>query len=313
MNILFNGHKSGLGNNGGTKTIVNSINVINRLSDNKAYVIGKNYYTWNNINHIILQDITRIYDNYFDYIINVSIIDVEQTISINEKTKIPIVWWLRGWEKWVYGEEELIRKIKKFAKYGKILANSSWLVDHVKEKCGVDCVLCFAGVDIDFWQDRYYNLKCEKNKLSYGATIYERHPTKNSNILYFLQDDYVKNKKINFRYINIKDGLNDDALKYYYYSLNGYVAPTELEGFHNSAAEAALCGCLVFCNRKKENGMGDYANELTAERFSSVNELKHKLENPNFDKITKMMEQIIKKVGTREENMKKFINILKGS
>ena len=35
----------------------------------------------------------------------------------------------------------------------KQIVNSSWLIDQLKEKCGVDSVLCFAGLDLDVWGD----------------------------------------------------------------------------------------------------------------------------------------------------------------
>ena len=95
----------------------------------------------------------------------------------------------------------------------------------------------------------------------------------------------------------------------FYNECDIWLAPTELEGWHNCPAEANLCGCLVICNRLDSNGM-DYATEETAMRFTGFDELLACIENPDFSKVEKMKKVLHNKIGNRENNMKKFIDII---
>lgn len=85
---------------------------------------------------------------------------------------------------------------------------------------------------------------------------------------------------------------------------------TKLEGFHNVPAEAALHGCLIVCNRLDSNGMGDYATENTAMRFSTINEAIRCCMNPDYAK-RKLMHKKLKSIGDRFVNMNKFVKLLK--
>ena len=89
-----------------------------------------------------------------------------------------------------------------------------------------------------------------------------------------------------------------------------WFSDTKMEGFHNVPAEAALFNCLIVCNRVNSNGMGDYATEETAERFSSIDEAVRIIKNPDWLKRDKM-KVVLNAIGSREYNMSRFASLIK--
>jgi hypothetical protein len=212
-------------------------------------------------------------------------------------------WWMRGWERWVRGEPWLISKIKKFvASGGKIIVNSPWLIKQLKDKCNVDAKLCYAGLDLDIWEDRN-NIR----KNSIGFLGKRKHVTKRHDLCMELMKRFP-----NKNFFSLEENVNYKELISLYNKCDIWFAPTELEGFHNVPAEANLCGCLVVCNRLDSNGM-DYATDETAMRYSGYDEMLACIENPDFNRVSKMQAVLKEKIGNRFENMKRFIEILEGT
>lgn len=295
MNILFNASVCGLGNNGGTKTIIRCAETLQAMGHNVIIWAEVNKYNWHKTEIKILK-----HGNYFSYIdIEILVssweLPLRNTINLHNKT----YWYCRGWETWVHGEECLINQSKLFVeKGGKIICNSSWLVNKFASY-DISAELCFAGLDLDFWNDEEILTK-KSDRI--GGMIYDRHKTKNSDLI---------RKYCNY-ILSIKSGYNDIKLMTFYKNCDIWLSPTELEGFHNVAAEANLCGCLVVCNRLDSNGMGDYATEETAMRYTGYDELLACLENPDFSKTKKMQTVLREKIGNREKNMQRFIELIGG-
>jgi glycosyltransferase involved in cell wall biosynthesis len=103
--------------------------------------------------------------------------------------------------------------------------------------------------------------------------------------------------------------LGYDELRKLYNSCSIWISPTESEGFHNVPAEAALCGCHIVCGTTERNGMGDYADDRTADRFSDFDEAVRWLVKPNFEKRNQMR-AAVEAIGSREKNMAKFAELL---
>jgi hypothetical protein len=57
--------------------------------------------------------------------------------------------------------------------------------------------------------------------------------------------------------------------------------------------------------------MGDYATEETAMRYSTEDELMDCLDNPDYSKVEKMQKILREKIGSRSENMKRMVKLLK--
>ena len=295
MKILINCAGCGLGNNGGTNTIVKSAKVLQDLGHDVSILAGLNRYTWNDVEVPVIT-----HPNKPDVVINTSVWDAQITVKMHAPKK---VWWIRGWEKWVYGEERLMYLIRLFSAYeGKVIANSTWLQKRVNT-IGIDCELCYSGIDFDHWQ----NIKPHDERKFIGIEKH-KHKTKN----YEFAVDLCNELGIKYKEFNIKDpkGLNDHTMNKLYNECSVWFAPTELEGFHNPPVEACLSGGTGLCNNIESNGMGDYTNDFTAMMYNDKFEAEHWLRYPDHSKRIKMEELIRKKIGSREKNMKKFVALI---
>jgi len=290
-----------LGPNGGSKTIIKSAETLNQLGHGSIIWSPINNYIWHKPNVVIETTRDANLFNAVDCIVNVSVWDVQSTIDFSCNKCNNKVWYLRGWEAWVKGEQYLIDQIKKFVNAGgRMICNSSWLINQLKEKCNVESVLCWSGLDLDFWRPH------TELRYDIGFMKYKRHETKRNDLM----ENIAGLRKVKSFEVNIKSNLDDYKLRCVYSDCKMWFCPTENEGFHNVGAEANLCGCLIFCNRMQSNGMSDYATEETAERFSDWDELLKKLSKPDFDKIPKMQKLLKEKIGSRETNMKRFVKML---
>lgn len=283
MKIAFNASVCGLANNGGSKTIFRSADVLRALGHEVNIVARVDHFTW--FDHPACS--IAIPSNV-DVVVAVSASDVNHTLSHSPKGA-ERVWWMRGWEKWIKGGDEFyfVSQAKKI----KVIVNSSWLKTELAQY-DIHSQLCYSGLDIDFWQEskpKYHIV---------GGVINERHETK--------RNDIVKK----YASVIIDKPHNDYELRDKYSMCSVWLAPTELEGFHNVSAEAALCGSLIVCNRINSNGMGDWATDRTAERFSYEDEIKRILGSPDYDKANKARSVLIDKIGNRERNMKEFVRLI---
>lgn len=306
MNILFNASGCGLCCGGGSKTIIKSAETLKKMGHNVAIWSPINNYTW----HVPTIEILKSHIFSFSsshskklIVVNVSVWDVDSTLLMSVENK---VWWLRGWEKWVKGEAHLIKMIKRFVSAGgRMIVNATHLKDKL-EKIGVESTVCFAGLDLDFWNDDF------KAKCGVGSLGPSKHKTKNYSFCReletYLNIGRAYEDQVKWNYVN--GDLNNELLYKLYNQCRVWFAPTVLEGFHQMSAEANLCGSLVYCNREDSNGMHDYATDDTAMRYSSWDELTVKINYPDYSKIGKMQDVLRNKIGNRSKNMKRFVEVI---
>ena len=300
MNILFNASVCGLGTNGGSKTIIRCAETLQKLGHDVTIWAEVNKYNWHKIEIKLLKQ-----DDYFNYtdveiLVSAWELPLRCTIKLCNKT----YWYCRGWETWIHGEEWLIKQTELFvAMGGKIICNSSWLVNRFAEY-SIPSELCFSGLDLDEWGND--NQRSRTYPYYTGGMVYKRHKTKQSEMI----EGVCRDERGQF--IDIKSGYSNKQLRAFYNRCDMWFSPTELEGFHNVAAEANLCGCLVFCNRLDSNGMGDYATEETAMRYTGHDELLACLDKPDYSKVAKMQDVLINKIGSRFENMRRFVELIGG-
>ena len=83
--------------------------------------------------------------------------------------------------------------------------------------------------------------------------------------------------------------------------------------------EASLCGALIVCSDRSDNGMiHDYAfHERSAFVYSNLDEaisiIETKKREENLHIIQESQRIIYEDIGTREHNMKKLIKLIKSS
>ena len=95
MRILFNAYNCGLGNNGGSQTIIRSCEVLNELGHEACILTKTDTYTFNTHKAPIIKDVPLNGIEYFDAVINCSVWEVNHTLSLKHPNSY---WWLRGWE-----------------------------------------------------------------------------------------------------------------------------------------------------------------------------------------------------------------------
>lgn len=294
MKICFAAlHKywGGLANNGGSKTILKSAEVLRKMGHRVDIAAVNDRHTWVSHPHIIHK-----IPKDTDVVIANSVSDIGIVLKSNAKRKY---WWARGLELWQKPIEKIIKKSKKID----VIVNASHLLKHFPHG-----KLCYAGLDLGFWEDCGI-ASFIKNKGTIGCIYSKQHKTKRYDLFKKIQKPIAGKMRIEYK--TLRNKLNAQQLLQFYNQCDIWFAPTELEGFHNVPAEANLCGCLVVCNRLDSNGMGDYATEDTAMRYTGWDELLACIENPDFSKVEKMQKVLKEKIGSREKNMKRFVELIK--
>ena len=308
MKLAFNSINSGLGNNGGSRTIIKCAECIELLGHRCDIIANVDNFKWFEHKPVI---------NYLppdlDVLIAVACSDVVPTLKLNAPKK---AWYIRGHENWTMSDEQLGQLYNS----GIFNIVNSGGLQQLLATYGADSKVVYQGIDFDWWENK--NVR-SNDKIRIGC-LYQEKPTKR-------WVDFVELAKIlghdNYEYIGV--GLNernDEFLTKYwqnaskedlneaYNSCHIWFAPTELEGLHNVPIEAALCGCLIVCSDAPMNGMGfDYAFDGNTAMVYHARDIKHAAElirNPNWSVVERMYNHLIKNVGSRKLNMKKMVEYL---
>ena len=308
MNILFNALVCGLGNCGGARTVLLCQQELIKLGHvcNVATMVDN--FTWFEHKQVI---------NYIpsdtDVIINVSAQDYVVTRNSNVPKKY--AWW-RAHEDWSNTEDFLIKCY--LDKEVKNIVNSVGLQKRLASY-GAESVVVYQGVDIDKWED--INLRPE-NKIRIGC-LYTKQPRKRWKDFVRIEESLGTEK---YEYVSVGNEIPGDTfltksvsnvgyeeLEMVYSSCHMWFAPTDSEGLHNVPIEANLCGCLVVCSDHELNGMVlDYAFDDTAMiyEFGDLKQASELISSPDWSLVGNMQEHIINNIGTREDNMKKMVDVL---
>ena len=313
MKLAFNSSNSGLGNNGGTKTIIKCCEALNSIGHECDIITVADKFTW--FEH---KPPVRYMPNDLDVIIAVANSDVVGTLRSNVDKK---AWYIRGHESWSAPEYLL----EDYYRNPNILniVNSKGLQQKLTTY-GADSVVVYSGIDLGMWEDRRLRYReLGQKKIRIGC-LYNGKPTKR-------WEDFVELASIlghdDYEYVGIgdkerKDGflsafwanISIDELNNVYNSCDIWFAPTELEGLFNVSMEAALCGCLIICSDAPMNGMcmdyafdGDTAMVYEARNIEQAAEI---IKNPNWDLVDKMYDHLVNNISSREVNMKKLVDYL---
>lgn len=306
MNICFYGMNSGLANNGGSRTIIKSAETLNRIGHYAWIVAKKNKYTWHKYN------ILEMPAKKADVVVAIAAVDVKDLHKAYPDHKK--AWWIRGFELWTMKEEDLLSR----ARMDHInIVNSTWLQNHLKSR-GIESHLCYQGIDFEEWGD--YGLRSNTATVI-GYLGKTKHKTKNYDFCLQLKERFKNDPKFDFVEFpkhNTMVGLHGHRARsgvpanFIYNMCHIWFSPTCLEGLHNPPMESAMCGCLIVGSDHPRNGMSDYLTEDTGMiyKYGSSNEAYISVIFPDYDKIPKMQELIRDKIGSREKNMKRFVELL---
>jgi len=275
----------GLANNGGTRTILKSAEVLRALGHRVDVVATADRFKWFDhpkVLHKIPKDA--------DAVVAISVSDIKH---MHRHAKgMRMFYWARGWETWQIPEEKLFKRLRAGQTN---IANSSGLQKRIEAVA--PCELCWAGMD--FPKVKPYGILGKIGFL--GRTI---HKSKR----YDLCEKLIK--ELSTREFKILKGIKEDQRAEFFGDIACWFAPTESEGFHNPPAEACMYGAFVVCNRLPNNGMTDYATDETAVRYDTFDEALEAVKSDGYQKGEKMREVLKEKIGSREKNMKMFVEVL---
>lgn len=328
MKVIFDLRKTGLGNNGGSLTLVNSANVLCELGHTAIIIDSmKNQYTWGPLNaaHMIIKNDAQIPDA--DAIISTGYKSVASTVSAPDRCGLKMHW-IRGWETWKFDENDIVEKILKQPTIK--LVNGIQLLNKIKN-LGFDAHLVRPGYDLEHFyptgaRDRtkyviigglyHNNDKATRKRTDWIYTIVKEMKLKYNNIKLWMfgPESDPKNPLID-KYVKSPDTKDKND---FYNSVHIWLAPTMLEGLHMPPAEAMLTECFVIGNNSELSGMADYlidketgavSKNFVCDMIEKVNEY---ICHPDKRKI--MGENGRKKIieiGNRKQNMEKLVELIK--
>lgn len=266
MKIIFDLRNVGLGNNGGSLTLIKSGNTLAELG-HKVYFIdyGQNQHTWDtlNVDHIILKNYNQIPDA--DVLIATGYKSVQETFNAPERCGLKL-FWIRAWELWQYSECDIINKILKYHLLK--IVNSICLQNKLKEY-NFDSTIIRPGYDL-----HEYNFKDIRkyNKEIILGGLYTKGKHENTKRTKWIFDVYNDLKKHNYKVKlwmfgnderpNLVDNyIQRPSIKekeLFYNNIDIWLAPTNLEGLHMPPAEAMMNQCCVIGTDAQMSGMQDY-------------------------------------------------------
>jgi glycosyltransferase involved in cell wall biosynthesis len=191
------------------------------------------------------------------------------------------------------------------------MSNSGWLNAFLQAK-GIPSVLIYAGLDLDV----FYDKKVTRD-IDIGALFHKRHLTKRH-----IDAETISGRlKVKLEMLN-KDvqSPGEGGLCNWYNRIKVWLAPTELEGFHNPPSEAGLCGCALVCSNHPRNGMSDYAiNGKTALIYDCRD-----LDGAGICIMSLLTDTLLRKkislslrnklrkdIGSRQDNIKKMLSLIR--
>lgn len=323
MRIIFNLMGTGLSNNGGSYSLIESANTLFDLGEDVVIAdSGSSNYTWGKVKVPIIKtnDINKIDGNI---IIGTGTGSFSHTNQSKIKNKYL---WIRGFEIWNVNETKFISMLKESKT--KKLVNSIGLQTKLKS-CGIESTIVRPGHNFD--EIIPLDIRKNNNKIVLGG-LYNEGKKRSGKRTNWVLDSYqiLKQKydvelwmfgvdgtpknKIDkfFKNPNIK--LKNEV----YNKIDIWLSPSELEGLHIAPAEAMLTECAIVGNNSELSGTKDYLIDhetglISENNFKSFLAnveilIKHKTLRTELGKNGRSK---IISLGDRRENMLKFIELMK--
>lgn len=326
MRILFDLRNVGLGNNGGSRTIVRSANTIKNLGyDVKIIDSSKPSYTWDKIDvpHLVVKTSKEVPDA--DAIIATGVGSVPTTLLAPESSGKKF-WYIRGWETWNVNEQKLINYILNPSMTN--IVNGLCLQEKLNSY-KVKSHLIRPGYDFD--EVFFTNNRKNNDRITLGGLLNfgNKRKTKRSEWIMSVYYNLVKEGyPINIEVYGCEKHPMGCINNYFhnptieqknriYNDVDIWLSPTSLEGLHIAAAEAMLTQCCVIGTSAPMSGTKDYlingkTGLITGDYFISFyNCVKSILDKKDVrEELGKAGMEKVKSLGSREENMLKFVNLI---
>jgi len=332
MKIIFNSMNCGLGNNGGSQTIVKSANTLIDLGHDVSIIDTiANKHSWNKLkaNHIILKNINNC--PLCDIIIGTGI-KTFHTTSVCKTAKKKFHW-IRGWETWQMSEKKMLEMFDQGQKNIHLVTNGAG-IEKILKKNNIKSNIQLAGLDIS--RSKYISNKEINNKLIViGGLVNTKHQTKQTEYLYniFQYLSRITDQRIQlltFGAEGVRKAIFNNHIHLshpsvemknkIYDQIDFWISSSINEGFHIPPAEFMLFdnGGVVIGVDHPLNGTKHYLKnnitgyvcennwkqmaDLIIEKINIKDEL-CKLSNNAYHKITD-------DIGSRKKNMKKFVKLM---
>ena len=177
MRIIFNLINCGLGDNGGSQTLVKSANILQSLGHEVIIIDSMDVkYTWDKLEvpHLIIKNLKDV--PIADVVIATGYKTVRSTLDLSDRCGIKCHW-IRGWETWKIPENKIVEKILKVPTIK--FVNGKRLYNKLKS-FNIDSTIIRPGVDIDL----YYKLDGNvKKQFVIGGLYNTRHKSKNTQMV----------------------------------------------------------------------------------------------------------------------------------
>ena len=328
MKILFNCLDSGLGNNGGSRTIVRSANILKKLGIDVSILNTKltPSYTWDKIEVPIISplNLNNIPDS--DVIIATAFTSVKTTIEAPDHCGLK-AHWLRGWEVWRHNEKWIVENVLKQPTLK--IVNSICLQNKLKE-FNIKSKVIRPGYDFD--ELKPLDIRQNNKTITIGG-LYNRgdkRKTKRVEWIFEVVNRLKRDMEVCLVMFGADGSPNvNDPFDVFsanpisriknqlYNSVDIWLAPTENDSLHLPPAEAMQTECCVVGTDTPMNGMKDYLIGMETGLISKNNiddfesTIRFAIDKSELRlELGKNAREKILSLGTREENMNKLIKYL---
>jgi glycosyltransferase involved in cell wall biosynthesis len=327
MKIIFDLRRVGLGNNGGSSTLIKSGNTLVDMGHEVFFIDSmKNQHKWTPLKaeHIMINDNVSKIPNA-DIIIATGYKSIGPTVKAPDKCGVK-THWIRGWETWQMSESDIVKRVLQ-APTIKLVNSMDLKYKLEKYKCR--SYLVRPGYDFGELYPTY--TRDNKKEVVLGG-IYlsgqrgsrkrthwlfntaRQMKTKYGNVKFFLfgNENYPGDNLID-KYIK-RPNMKEKNL--FYNSIDIWMAPSYLEGLHIPPAEAMMTGCPVVSTKAEMSGVRDYIVDGES-GILSKNDMIEFLKNVEYlynnveyrKKLGRAAIKSIENIGDRKKNMQIMIDL----
>jgi glycosyltransferase involved in cell wall biosynthesis len=327
MRITFDLRNVGLGNNGGSFTLIKSGNTLVDMGHEVVFIdSGKNQHTWVDLKakHKIVRDRDGIPNA--DFIIATGYKSVSETLAAPYHAGVKCHW-LRGWEIWQGNEKWIVEKIIKAPTLK--LVNGIGLQKKLQQ-FGAKSHLVRPGYDFNNF--KRLNIRNKKDYVVIGGLNKQGKHANIKRTAWIIETVKVLKRKYGEKIKLWMFGMDSlpatTAVDYYvknptneeknriYNTVDIWLATSMLEGLHMPPAEAMITECAVVGTNAELSGTEDYLihNETGIVSNNDIISFMKAVEKLVFNsnerlKFGKNGRHKIQSIGSREKNMQVLIDI----